>query len=383
MRSYPQKRKMAKILHAIAALIGTIIGAGIFGIPYVVMKSGFLVGIIHIVVIGILMAITMLYLGEIALRTKKTYHLTGYADKYLGRKGKVLMLIALAFGIYAAVLAYLIGVGESFSFLLFSTKDYSLYLGIGFWVLMSLLSLFGLKALEEGEFLGVSALLILIVAISVFFFNKIDVNNLLLASSGSFIDYLAPFGVILFAFLGYTTIPEVETILGKEKKGMKKAIILAILISGIVYLIFTTIVIGFKGSGTPEIATLALGKPFILLGILTMSTSYLALSIALIDMFKFDFNQSKARGWFFTISVPIIFFILLELVNYANFTKVLGIGGVLSGGLAAVLILLMAHKAKYLGDKKPEYSMPVSKLLTGILILLFVIGTIAEIVNSI
>ena len=374
---------MAKTLHAITTLIGTIIGAGIFGIPYVVMRSGFPVGLIHIVIIGILMIITMLYLGEIALRTKQNHHLTGYAEKYLGKKGKIIMLLSLIFGIYAAILAYLIGIGESLSYLFFNSANYSLHLGIGFWVLMSLLSLLGLKALEQGEFIGVATIIILVILMAVFFMNRIELSNLTQYPAENPMDYLAPFGVILFAFLGYTTIPEVKRILGNKKSEMKKSIILANILSGIVYVIFAAIVIGIKGQDTPQIATIALGKPFMLLGILTMSTSYLALSIALIDSLQFDFAQRKSKAWLYTILIPLISFIILTLSQSANFTKVLGIGGVITGGLTAILILFMAEKAKYLGDRIPEYSIPISKMLTWFLILIFALGTIAEIINAV
>jgi len=374
---------MAKTIHATAVLIGTIIGAGIFGIPFVVMKSGFSTGFIHIIIIGIMMIITMLYLGEIALRTKQNLHLTGYAEKYLGKKGKIVMLLSLIFGIYAAILAYLIGVSESLSYLFFNTPNYSLYLGIAFWILMSLLSLLGLKALEKGEFIGVAIILLLVISMSVFFINKIDLSNLTTFPAQNLLDYLAPFGVILFAFIGYTTIPEVKRILEDHKKEMKHSIILANVISGIVYILFAAIVIGVNGKNTPELATISLGAPFILLGILTMSTSYLALSIALIDSLKFDFKQSKLKSWLYTIFIPLIFFTILTLKESTSFTKVIGIGGVVTGGLTAVLILLMTNKAKYLGDRRPEYNIPTSKILTLILILLFAIGTIAEIINFI
>lgn len=373
---------MVKTLHATTALIGTIIGAGIFGIPFVVMKSGFLIGIIHTLIIAIIISITMLYLGEVALRTKGNFHLTGYAEKYLGQKGKIVMLLSLIFGIYTAALAYLIGVSESLSYLIFSSSEYSLILGIGFWILMSIISCFGLKALDQGEFIGVITILIMIFSIVLLFIPKINIENLTALPSISILEYFVPFGVILFAFLGYTTIPEVEKILGKNKKEMRRAILLAIFICTIVYILFPAVVVGIKGADTPEIATIALGKPFILLGIFTMLTSYLALSVAMIDILRFDFNRSKTKAWLYTIIVPIILFIFLTITKLANFTKVLGIGGVISGGVATVLIILMVNKAKFLGDRKPEFSLPTSKILNWILIIILSIGTIAELINA-
>ncbi|MBW2979502.1 amino acid permease, partial [Candidatus Woesearchaeota archaeon] len=46
--------KMKALAEATATLIGTIIGAGIFAIPYVSAKAGFLTALIDIVLIGLL-----------------------------------------------------------------------------------------------------------------------------------------------------------------------------------------------------------------------------------------------------------------------------------------------------------------------------------------
>jgi hypothetical protein len=66
----------------------------------------------------------------------------------------------------------------------------------------------------------------------------------------------------------------------------------------------------------------------------------------------------------------------LTFTNKTNFTSVLGIGGVISGGLTAILILVMIPKAKIHGDVKPAYSIPYNKFLAGILILIFIIGAL-------
>jgi len=373
---------MRKTILALATLIGTMIGAGILCIPYVVMKSGFAISLVHIFVIALLIMITMLYLGEVALRTNHSFQLTGYAEKYLGKKGKIAMMFALGFGIYAALLAYLLGVGESFSFLFYNTSSHTLYFSIVFWLLLSIISYYGLKALESGEFIGVSAILISMIAMTIFFANKLSFANFIPNNTETFFDYLLPFGVILFAFLGYTAIPEVKRILKNNKNEMKRSIILAVIICSFIYILFAIIIIGYKGQDTPEIATFALGKPFVLLGILTMSSAYLALSIALIDMFHLDFGQPKIKSWFFAVSIPPILFMLFRFLNAASFTKILGIGGVISGTFTAILVLLIANKAKFFGDKKPEYSIPISKSIIWLLSVIFVAGTIAELIRA-
>jgi|SRR3989344_1724601 len=367
---------MANKFPAVATLLGAIIGAGILGIPYVIMQSGFLLGLINLVLIAGIILIIYLYLGEISLRTAKDHQLPGYAQRYLGKKGKTLMFLALLFGIYSALLAYLIGEGESLSFILFQTTDYSLYLGIAFWFALSILSYLGIKALKESEELGMMLIFVLIISITVLFWNKISVYNL---NYNDLSKFYVPFGVVLFAFLGFSTIPELKIILKKDKKEMKSSIIISIVLALLIYIIFTLIVVGTKGVSTPEIATLALGKPFIILGMLTMFTAYLALSDALIDTFSFDYKISKVKSWLLTILPTIFLFILINIIKSASFIKILGLGGVISGGISSILILLIAKKAKRSCDRIPEYSIPYSKILTIAIIILLVIGTIFEI----
>jgi amino acid permease len=286
------------------------------------------------------------------------------------------MFIALAFGIFAAILAYLIGEGQSFSHLIFSNTNYSLYFALAFWLFMSMLTRLGLKALKKGEAIGVILVLILIIIISLLSINKIDISNLTYSNPQNF---FTPFGVILFAFLAFAIIPEIEEELGKDSRLIKKVVITGHIIIFTAYLLFAIAVLGWKGSSTPQLATLALGKPFILFGILTMFTAYFALSIALIDALRFDYKLSKNSSWLIVSIIPLILYIILTFTNSTNFTNVLGIGGVISGGLTAILILLMVPKAKLNGDRKPEYTLPYSKLLTFFLILIFAIATLAEI----
>jgi tyrosine-specific transport protein len=370
---------MAKTFTAISVLTGSVIGAGVLGIPYVVMKSGFALGMLVLLITTLITAYIVLSLGEVSLRTKKDHQLSGYAAKYLGKKGKLLMLLTFLFGIYSALIAYLIGEGESLSIIFFNTNAYSLHFGIAFWVLLSAITYFGLDALKQGEKFGMSLIAVLITSIVIFFWDKIDVSNLTYNNPSMF--YI-PFGVMMFALIGFSAIPEVGRVLKKEKKLMKKTIIWSYVLIFASYVIFTFIVLGTQGTNTPQIATLSLGKIFIILGMLTMFTSYLALSIAFMHMLKYDYKKTKTKAWLYTILGPLIIFIILTIFKIGSFTKVLGIGGVIAGGLTGILIFFMAKNAKKLGDRKPEYTIPYSNILTWIIIIILVIGTVLEIVSS-
>jgi len=60
----------------------------------------------------------------------------------------------------------------------------------------------------------------------------------------------------------------------------------------------------------------------------------------------------------------------------------MGIGGAISGGLTAILVLLMVSKAKRKGSRTPEFSIPYSKTIIYVLISIFTFGTISTIINS-
>lgn len=372
------KTKDSNLLIAIFALIGTIIGSGFLGIPYVIMKSGFSLGMLNIIIIAAIVGITMLYLGEIALRTKHVHQLPGYAEKYLGKRAKKVMFLAASVGIYTALLAYLIAEGESISYLFFNTTEYSIYVSFAFWFIMSLISYSGIRALKKGEPLGIMLMFVMIISISILLVSKINPQNL---SYNNINEIFTPFGVILFAFLGFTAIPEIRRILNSEPHLMKKSIITACVISLIIYTLFTLFVLGYKGQATPEIATIALGTPFIILAMITMFNAYLAHSIAMMDTFVFDFGKKKARAWLYTVSIPIILLLILTILNKASFTLVMGLGGIISGGIVAILILLMVKKAKLHGERKPEYSIPYSNWLIWIIGLLMILGAFFEIKN--
>lgn len=361
----------------LAILLGTIIGAGVYGIPFVASKSGFIIALFYIVFLGLIMLFTNLCLGEIILRTKEKHQLSGYAKKYLGGIGKNFMDFAFIFGIYAALVAYALGIGESLSFLFFKNLGHSLLFGFLFSILMTGLLYRGLRFLKGYEKIGVSVILGLLVVIILLFASKISVENL---SALNFNYLFLPFGVILFSFIGFSVIPEVNFVLKKDKKPFKKILIFGSLIPIVFYALFSLVVVGFKGSETPEIATLALGAIFIFLGIFTMSNAYLALGNALQDHFKYDSGFKKNKAWFLSAIIPIFIFLFIKMFKYFTFTKILSIGGVVSGGLIGILILLMAKKAKKRGERKPKFSVKINWFIILTLSLIFIFGIVREVI---
>ncbi len=244
-----------KTLRAAALLTGTVIGAGVLGIPYAIAQAGFLTGLLTIVALGLIMLMLHLFFGETVLRTSGNHQLPGYAEKYLGKWGKRLTVFTVFFGIYGALVAYLIGEGQALS-AIFGLDP--LIFSLIFFVIMAVIVYKGLEAISKSEiyFLGVVLFLLLIISFIAFSSTKFDISNL---ATFNFYNLLIPFGVILFAFGGLEAVPEMKEYLTRDRKKLKKAIILGSLIPLAAYTLFALIVLGITGASTTEIATMGLG----------------------------------------------------------------------------------------------------------------------------
>lgn len=375
--------------YAISILIGTIVGAGMFGIPYVVAKSGFLIGAIFLLALTIITLLMHLIYGEIVCRTREKYRLAGYARHYLGKKGGIIATIALIFGIYGALLVYIIISGEFLatifsSWLGGSPFVYSLiFLAIGAFAIFKDLIL--IKKLE----LGMSLFLILIIFL--IFFSGLPHLNISNLKTIDLKYFFLPYGVILWALAGGAAIPEIREILEADPsvgkaggKKYKKTIILGTIIPAILYSLFMLIVVGITGGATsPEaieglVGFLGRGIIFLgaILGFLAAITSFFVLGLALKKMFWYDYKINKTLSWLLTCFIPLLVFLL----GAREFILIIGFLGVVLGAVEGTIIILIYKKAKKAGNREPEYSLKIPKIITYALIGIFILGLIYQIV---
>ncbi|KKN87667.1 hypothetical protein LCGC14_0257180, partial [marine sediment metagenome] len=103
---------MKKVIYAISILSGTIIGVGLFSLPYITSKVGIFVMLGYFLVLGALVIILHLFFGELSLRTPDFKRLPGFAKIYLGKWGQLVAYISTILGLFGALLAYLIIGGQ-------------------------------------------------------------------------------------------------------------------------------------------------------------------------------------------------------------------------------------------------------------------------------
>jgi len=375
----PETSKSA-LFSATSIISGTAIGAGILGLPYVISKVGLIFGIAEIIILGLLMLLINLYVGEISVRTKGDHQLTGYAKIYLGKKGKNLMMISMILSLYAALIAYILAEGELLSYVFFGSLKYSFLGSLFFWFIMLILLTCGIKTMGKGENIGLVAIILLVGLILIFFLPQSKPENFILNSgNGLLFNLFFPYGLILFALTSFSALPSVEQRLHGKERLMKKVIIFGAIIPIIVYLLFTISVIGFKGMNVPEIGVLGLGRIPSLFGVFTIFTAFFSLAYALRNMYELDFKIKKINAWLLTILIPLIIFWIVYYFKMASFVKILGISGSITIALIGAMILLINRIAKIKGNRKPEYSIKINWFIIILLIIFFVLGAIFEI----
>jgi len=266
--------KTKNFINALAVFSGTIIGVGLFGLPYIALKAGFISVFIYFLILIVFVIVFHRLLAEIVLNTEEIKYIPGYIGEYLGKGAKKISLIVSAVGIFGALLAYLIVGGE------FLTSYFSFYFGgtnliytLCYFIFGAILIFFGAKTVAKIEIL----MLAIFVAISLILFIKaapfINLENL---KGFNLANIALPYGVILFSLWGLSVVPELEKLVLGDKEQMKKVINWGIIIAGIFYLIFIIAVLGVSGENTSKEALAGLfkiiGDGVVRLGLITIFT---------------------------------------------------------------------------------------------------------------
>jgi amino acid permease len=344
-------------------LTSTIIGLGIFTLPYTLINSG-IYFYFWILVIPVLILIFHLAYSEIIFKIEKKHNLPQIASFIINRKLKLPVWFFDYFGLIFVFWVYLIVMNNFLIKILGINFDFKLIISF----IIVLLILF-----EENVFSKIDAiisllLIFLFIFISFYFLGHIDTNKY---SQINKLNFWLPYGILLFSYSGYHSLQLVYDLIKKNKKKMVLINIFSLLIVTIIYLFFTLSVVGAidqeKISPISLFSLIDLLPSYfkffiIILFLVSIVTTFLSLAFYLKRGLISDFNINNFPSWLI-VSFSII---LLSFFNYENIIKIIGLIGDLFIGFNILIILFCYLKLK---EKSFFYFPPLLIFLIMILII--------------
>lgn len=361
--------------------MGTIIGVGLFTIPFVINKSGIMPLFIYLVVLAAIQYFLHLLFAEVVLSTKDKHRLPGFVGKYINQKSKGLTFLIEIIGSYGSSLAYIIIGG------LFLNQLLAPYFGGGIFlystilfVFVSLIAFFDIKMIAGTELVLTSFLLLAIGLIAWRGFGHIQPANYQLID---WTNIFLPYGPIFFAVGGGAAIPEVCRLLAYEKAKIKSAIGWGTFVPAALMLIFVLVILGITGAKTSPDTLAGLSLVLndgvltfsLIFGLLAIITSYVVIAQATEEIYQWDFKLSNKPAWFLACFIPYF----LYLLGWTNLIKVVSFTGSVTGGLSGIILIWLVFKVKAGPEKVSVINNKLTKPLAYFLSFLFILGVLYEI----
>jgi len=280
-------------LEATSLMVGAGVGAGIMAVPFLAAKVG-LVGLALILPVAwAASALVHLMLAEVLFRTGRDLQVVELMRLYVfrGRAGRPLLwavfaILSVAF--LANLAAYVSGAGEIVADLvgidrrLAELVVYLVSAGVVF---------FGLKAVGVAERFGALALVGLVAVLAV---GATGVPLApVLGPSGTAPEWLAVYGMVMYAYWTFYSVPQVVAGMGPDHRGAVRAILAGLAVNGALTGAIALIALGVSAEVT-EVAivgiadrlgdwTGVIGSLFIVVAFIT---SYWSVSLALADILR-------------------------------------------------------------------------------------------------
>ncbi len=367
--------------HAIATLAGTIIGVGMFSIPFVINKSGIILLFIYLPALGLVQYFLHKIYAEIILSTEEKHRLPGYAEKYISKRGKILSLIISLMGDYGALLAYII-VGGIFLYELLNpilggnVFTYSIIL----FLLQAAIVFSGIKLIASVELIMAGLLVFMVGLLAWHGWGYVNLDNFKLISLP---DVFLPYGPIFFAVGGSAAIPTVCKLLAQKRENIKSAIFWGTFIPVITMAVFAFVIVGITGNNTSPDTLVGLRSVLsdgviifaLILGLLSIITSFLVIAQSVRETFWWDFKFNKNIAWALACFIPFI----LYLSGLRDLIKIVGLAGAFTGGLIGLLYLWLLLEVKKKGEQLSIIKNKINKPIMFLLSFMFIAGLIYEI----
>lgn len=374
--------QLGRNAEAFLLLVGTIVGVGMFAIPFVFERAGFLTGALELVILAAAVTIVHLAYAEVVARTPEIHRLPGYVRLYLGRRAAWLSAASYLFGLSGALLAYVV-LGGAFLGSLVSWVWPGAPAAAGplaFYLFGVLVIFRGIRFESFTDAILTLGLIAAILTLALTLLPTVSVTSL----GGFYPERLPiPYGVILFSLAGAAIIPDLKRLLGGDGlRHFGRIVSAGTLVSAALYLLFAVAVVGATGAATTPDAISGLasrfGVPYLLLGnaigVLATITSFIALGVVFEGTLVSDFKVKPRPAWFVTAAIPAILYGL----GFQDFIAIISVVGAFAIGLDSILILVVHRRAAAAADHIPASRVVISATVRATLVALFIFGVISR-----
>lgn len=350
------KNKQLTIVESACIITGYGIGGGVMAMPYLAQRNGCLMSLLILAAAFLASFILHVMIAELAVKSGGGSQIIEVFSRYLfqGKYKKVLTLaffVIMALVLFANLAAYISGAAEIISELL----GISLWLSrLLFYAAAASVVLFGLKAVGVSEKLAVGVIFLLVGLLACF--SMLHIQNPLPVKAGSITEGLAYFGMGMFAFSAFFSVPQAVSGLGGDGKKVRKAVFLGLLNNFILITVITVCAL-LSSAQVTEVAMIGWSKGIgswaemvgSLFTILAMLTTYWSISLALADIVEEQLKLSRRLCWVIA-TLPSLALTFAGLGGFMEFMR-------LAGGLIAILIALLVVPAFRKASREPGDSL--------------------------
>lgn len=377
-----------KFVGAIAILCGTIIGVGIFGLPYVAWQAGYGVVLLYLAWGTFAATLAALVFGELIAVTPGRHRAPGYVRRYLGRRWGRLVFVSAVTGLFGGQLVYLLVGGhflaqlvapfaplpEPYAIVLYAAAGAGLVAGRN-WVLARA------ELLLLPIFIGAMGLIIVRALPAV---NPAHLDDLHLA------NLVLPYGVVMFSMWGLTAVAECREYLGQRYvRLLRPAVLTAFPLCALAYAVFTGAVLGATGpavtpdglDGLRQRLGDGIGQWFYVFGLLTTFTSYISFGRTLKKIFIYDAHWRETLAWIAAVTVPLG----LYLTGINNFVLIMGLIGAVTLGFDTISLLTAYRASQRITAPRAPYRLRLSSRFVAFLVAVLgagIFSTIAYVLVS-
>ncbi|MEK7590573.1 MAG: aromatic amino acid transport family protein [Patescibacteria group bacterium] len=366
---------------AAGLLAGTIIGAGMFSLPFIFQSAGLGTGIFYLILIPLVYIFVYLMYSDVVLRTKEQHRLVGYAKIYLGNWAFWLTILMSVVESVFVLTIYLV-LSQSFGNLI-SEFGSGLEKLLIFWFIGSIAIFLTLKRMALLEFLITGGIIAIILAI---FFLAIPNFSATMDFSFNLERFLFPLAPILFAFAGSVAIPPIVDYLKRSAVPIKRAVILGTAVPAIVYAFFIVGVVILSQNVSPDAVTGLIDRisPIALigvglLGLLAIFSSYVVVGSHIKNVLLYDLRFPAFLRFFIVVLGPLAIY----FSGFQNFIVLVSFVGGIFLAFEGILIVAMWLRANKIAEKPPIILKKMGFSAIVLLFLIFSTALIYEIITMI